>query len=223
MDETADWCLVNELAGDLLMKLLLYQLPILPAGCTTCRARGCNHQFTNAFPLSPFLLSSPLPLLSCLQARLDAVASQPPITRLAHVLTAAFGCDLVAGQSDGSNDDDGLASGQQQHQQPCNPCPALPPWHALPLMPSKRFVRYSAQNCWAFHAIIAVPHTHTAKRKPTPSPISTPWRSLHAQQIFTRFSRRAEKRLPNCELYLRGFYSSFHFLSVVRGKHPCRS
>lgn len=123
MDETR-WCLVNELAGDLLMKLLLYQLPILPAGCTTCPARGCNHQFTNALPPS-----FPPPIL---QARLDAVASQPPITRLAHVLTAAFGCDLVAGQSDGSNNDDGLASGQHtstSQPMPCStpvPCPPPP-------------------------------------------------------------------------------------------------
>lgn len=74
-------------------------------------------------------LSFPPPIL---QPRLDAVASQPPITRLAHVLTAAFGCDLVAGQSDGSSDDDGLASGQHTSTSqplPCStpvPCPPPP-------------------------------------------------------------------------------------------------
>lgn len=186
------WCLVNELAGDLQMKLLLYQLPMLPAGCTMCRARGCNHQFTNSLSLSP---------LFSIQLRLDDVASQPPITRLAHVLTAAFGCDLVAGQSDGSNYD-GLASGQ--HQQPTPALLYIPPCSAhisgLPLCPVN--VLCGTQHKIVGHFMQLLPcHTDTARGNPhypssfqLPTPIPTPWRSLHAQQIFTRFSRRAEKR-----------------------------
>lgn len=172
------WCLVNELAGDLQMKLLLYQLPMLPAGCTMCRARGCNHQFTNSLSLSP---------LFSIQLRLDDVASQPPITRLAHVLTAAFGCDLVAGQSDGSNYD-GLASGQ--HQQPTPALLYIPPLLCTylwpPLMPSKRFVRHSAQNCWAFHAIIAVPHRHSQRKPTLPFQLPAPHTNTNPLAQFAR-------------------------------------
>lgn len=121
--------------------------------------------------LSPFLLSSPLPLLSCLQGRLDAVVSQPPITRLAHVLTAAFGCDLVAGQSDGSNDDDGLASGQHTSS-PATPALLHP--RALPSPSCPVNVLCGTQHKIVGHFMQLLPcHTHTHSQEETHSHFST--------------------------------------------------
>lgn len=130
------------------------------------------------------------PPLFPMQPRLDAVASQPPITRLAHVLTAAFGCDLVAGQSDGSNDD-GLASGQHQH-----PTPALlyPLSLSSPVCPVN--VLCGTQHKIVGHFMQLLPcHTDTARGNPhypasfqLPTPIPTPLtqfaRSTNFHKIF---------------------------------------